>query len=273
MTPTDTIPRPAAPRARDAGPARLEPLFRRWKDGRDLAAREALVKQFLPLARKLARRYAQASEPYEDLVQVASLALVKAIDRFDPGRGASFSSFAVPTILGEIRRYFRDSTWSVHISRGAKERALAVGDATTRLTNLHGRAPTVQELAAYLKLSIEQILDALSVNEAYDAQSLDAPASTVEDGADTLGDTLGAEDARYELIEARMVVGDALPSLPERERRILRMRFVEEMTQSEIAAQVGISQMQISRVLHRSLERLWELSGASGGPSGSSFAG
>lgn len=264
MRPTDTIPRPAMHRARDAGPAGLEPLFRRWHGDGDFAAREALAKQFLPLARKLARRYAQSSEPYEDLVQVASLALVKAIDRFDPDRGASFPSFAVPTILGEIRRYFRDSTWSVHVSRGAKERALAVGDATTRLTNLHGRAPSVQALAAYLELSIEQILDALSVNEAYDAQSLDAPASTGEDCAGILGDTLGAEDERYELIEARMVVGDALPSLSERERHILRMRFVEEMTQSEIAAQIGISQMGISRVLQRSLERLRVLCGARG---------
>jgi RNA polymerase sigma-B factor len=261
MTPTDTLARLSAPHA--DGSARVELLVRRWQDDGDFAAREALVQQFLPLARKLARRYVQSPEPYEDLVQVASLALVKAVDRFDPDRGASFSSFAVPTILGEIRRYFRDSTWSVHVSRGAKERALAVRDATEHLANVRGRAPSVQELAAYLELGIDQVLEALCAKEAYHAQSLDAPASSgEEEGADTVGDTLGARDERYELVEARMVVADALPSLPERERRILRMRFVEEMTQSEIAAQIGISQMQVSRVLQRSLERLRELTGA-----------
>jgi RNA polymerase sigma-B factor len=234
MTLTDAVPRPHTPRRRDPALAPLEPLFRRWQDDGDCAAREALVNGFLPLARKLARRYAKSSEPYEDLFQVASLALVKAIDRFDPDRGASFSSFAVPTILGELRRYFRDSTWSVHVSRGAKERAL----------------------------SIEDVLDALSAKEAYAAQSLDAPASTEEDAVGSLGDTLGAEDASYELVEARMVVAGALPSLSERDRHVLRMRFVEEMTQSEIAAQIGISQMQVSRVLRRSLEQVRELSGA-----------
>ena len=262
MTPTDTVPRHAAPCRRNPGPPPLEPLFRRWQDGGDCDAREALVQHFLPLVRSLARRYAQSSEPYQDLVQVASLALLKAIDRFDPDRGAGFPSFAVPTILGEIRRYFRDSTWSLRVSRGAKERALAVGGATERLTNLHGRAPTVQDLATYLELSIEEILDALNAKAAYETQSLDAPASTRHDSAGTAGDTVGAEDEGYELIEARMVVGDALPLLPERERQILRMRFVEEMTQREIAEQIGKSQMQISRVLHDSLERLRELSGA-----------
>lgn len=265
MTLVDTVPRPHAPPWREPAPPALEPLFRRWQCDGDCAAREALVKQFLPLACKLARRYAQSSEPSEDLRQVASLALVKAIDRFDADRGASFSSFAVPTILGELRRYFRDSTWSVHVSRGAKERALAVADAIEHLTDLHGRAPNVQELATYLELSIEDVLDALSAKEAYVTQSLDAPASTEGDGAGTLGDTLGADDESYDLIEARMVVADALPSLPERERHILRMRFVEEMTQSEIAAQIGISQMQVSRVLRCTLAQLRELSGAGKG--------
>jgi len=261
MTPTDTIPHASTPRRRNPGSQPVEPLFRRWQEDCDDAAREALVKAFLPLARSLARRYAQSSEPYEDLAQVASLALLKAIDRFDPDRGASFPSFAVPTILGEIRRYFRDSGWSVHVSPRAKERALAVTDATERLTNLHGRAPTVQQLATYLELSIEEILDALNAKAAYDTQSFEAPAPGLaqEDGAATLGDALGTEEERYELIEDRMVVADALPSLPVRERRILRMRFLEEMTQSEIAEQIGVSQMQISRTLQRSLERLHEL--------------
>ena len=147
MTSTDTGARASAPCRRNPAPPPLEPLFRRWQRDGDEAAREALVRQFLPLAGKLARRYAQSSEPYEDLVQVASLALMKAIDRFDPDRGLSFAGFAVPTILGELRRYFRDGTWSVHVARGAQERALAVSEATDRLTDLHGRTPTANQLA------------------------------------------------------------------------------------------------------------------------------
>jgi RNA polymerase sigma-B factor len=260
MNPMETIPRPAGQRA--PGAPRLEPLFRRCQRDGDPAAREILVRHFLPLARKLARRYAQSSEPYEDLVQVASIALLKAIDRFDPDRAASFPGFAIPTILGELRRYFRDSTWSVHVSRGAKERGLAVGAATERLTHLHGRPPTVQQLAVYLEMSIEDVLDGLFARKAYVPQSLDAPASTEEDGPCTLAETLGAEDENYALIEGRMVAADALRSLPERERHILHMRFVEEMTQSDIGARIGVSQMQISRVLRHSLERLRERSGA-----------
>ena len=167
----------------------------------------------------------------------------------------------IPTILGELRRYFRDGTWSVHVSRGAKERALAVGAAADRLTDLHGRAPTAQQLAEYLELSVEDVLDGLLARMAYDAHSLDAPASSAEEDAGTLGDTLGAEDEGYALIEDRMAVAHALPSLSESERHILHMRFVEEKTQSDIAARIGVSQMQISRLLRRSLERLRELAG------------
>jgi RNA polymerase sigma-B factor len=260
MNPIDTVPRPAGQQNPEA--ARLELLFRRCQRDGDQAAREALVKQFLPLARKLARRYAQSAEPYEDLVQVASVGLVKAIDRYDPSRGAGFATFAIPTILGELRRYFRDSTWSVHVSRAAKERYLAVGTATARLTDLHGRTPTVQQLAEYLEMSIEDVLDGLLARNAYEAQSLDASSSSsAEEGAGTVGDTLGAEDENYGLIEGRMVLADALSSLPERERRILRMRFEEELTQTEIAERIGVSQMQISRTLKRSLERMGEYAG------------
>lgn len=266
MNPIETVPPPVG--QRDPGAARLAPLFRRCQRDGDPGAREALVRQFIPLARKLARRYAQSSEPYEDLVQVASLGLVKAIDRFDPERGASFPAFATPTILGELRRYFRDSTWSVHVARGAKERYLAVGAATERLTDLHGRAPTVPELAVYLEMSTEDVLDGLLARKAYEAQSLDAAASTTaEDGACTLGDTLGDEDENYTLIESRMVLEDALRTLPEREQEIIRLRFVEELTQSEIAGRVGVSQMQISRTLKRSLEQMREHTGPQERPS------
>lgn len=261
MTATYTRTRAPAPTRRNPAPTRLEPLFRRWQRDGDDAAREALARQFLPLARKLARRYAQSSEPYEDLVQVASLALLKAIDRFDTDRGVNFEGFAIPTILGELRRHFRDATWSVHVARGAQERAMAISEATNRLTDLHGRTPTAQQLAEYLELSIEEVLDGLLARMAYDAQSLDAPTSSPDDDAGTLGDTLGAPDKGYALVDDRLAVTHLLPSLSERERRILHMRFTEEMTQSEIATRIGVSQMQISRVLRRSLERLRELAG------------
>jgi RNA polymerase sigma-B factor len=258
MTPTHERTRAPAPSRRNPAPTQLEHLFRRWQRHGDDAAREALVRQFLPLARKLARRYAQSSEPYEDLVQVASLALVKAVDRFDPDRGASFAGFAIPTILGELRRHFRDGTWSVHVARGAQERAAAVSEGTDRLTDLHGRTPTAQQLAEYLELDIEEVLEGLLARMAYDSESLDAPRSSAGD-ADTLGDTLGATDPGYALVDDRVTVTHLLPLLSERERRILHMRFGEEMKQSEIAARIGVSQMQVSRLLRCSLERLREL--------------
>src|SRR6201989_711247 len=150
-------------------------LFVRWQQHGDHSARDELVGRFLPLARKLARRYAGAREPFEDLLQVASLGLVKAVDRFDADRGTAFSSFAVPTILGELKRYFRDLGWSVHVPRGAQEQALKVEEAQQNLTSRTGRPPTVDELALYLELSIEDVLDALETAGAHHSNSLDAP--------------------------------------------------------------------------------------------------
>jgi RNA polymerase sigma-B factor len=240
---------------------RLRELFRRYRAQSDEAAREELVSRHLPLARSLARRYARSSEPYEDLVQVASLALLKAIERFDPERGIDFRAFAIPTILGELKRYFRDAAWSVHVPRSVQERALLVEGATERLTNDHGRPPTVNEVATDLGLSSEDVLDGLKAAQAYDTLSLDeSPGTSALDGDEpTLGDTLGAEDERYELIESDLAVAEALRTLPERERRILYLRFVKEMTQTEIATRMGVSQMQISRLLQRSLAVLAEL--------------
>jgi RNA polymerase sigma-B factor len=256
MTPKNPGAPASAPSWRDLAPAPLEPLFRRWQRDGDGAAREALVSQHLPLARELARRYSPSSECYEDLVQVAGLELMKAIDRYDPARGESFAGFAIPRILGELRRCLRDGALSVHVGRGAKERALAVGQATDRLTDLHGRAPTAQQLAEYLELSLEDVLDGLLV--ANDTQPLDAPATSAEDDDGTFGGAVGAAEEGHTLVDDR-AVGTHLPSLSERERHILHMRFSEEMTQSEIAARVGVSQMQIARVLRRSLERMREL--------------
>jgi RNA polymerase sigma-B factor len=157
-------------------------LFERHQAG-DPTAREDLVKRFMPLARSLARRYDRSSEPFEDLLQVASLGLLKALDRFDPEMGHPFASFAVPTILGEMRRHFRDAGWSVHVPRGSQERALKVRDAQERLANAHGRAPTVNELAEYLELSIEDVIDALQAIQAYESLSLDAPRPGATDEA------------------------------------------------------------------------------------------
>jgi RNA polymerase sigma-B factor len=247
--------------------AALESLFRRLHDGADEAAREAareeLVTIYLPLARNLARRYARSSESYEDLTQVASLALVKAVDRFDPDRGSEFASFAVPTILGELKRYFRDSSWAIHVPRGVQERALAIEEAQERLTNRDGRSPSVAAIAEHLEMSVEEVLDGLQASQAYSTLSLDAPQGSRDDESDlTVAETIGSEDERYELIDADLSIAQVARTLPERERRILYLRFVKEMTQSEIAGLMGVSQMQISRLLRRSLARLRERSGS-----------
>jgi RNA polymerase sigma-B factor len=249
----------------DASGATEDPhgLFVRWQRQGDRAAREALVRRFMPLARSLARRYGRSSEPFEDLLQVASVGLLKALDRFDPERGHPFPSFAVPTILGEMRRYFRDSGWSVHVPRGAQERALRVRDAQQHLANERGRAPTVNELAEYLELDAEEVSDALTATQAYETLSLDAPRSGAEDDpVMAYGDAVGAEDERYELVELDATVTAVLKCVPARDRAILRMRFVEDLTQTEIAERVGISQMQVSRLLRRSLDQLRALTGA-----------
>lgn len=254
MTAVATVaPRPRlAPGADDE----LDVLFARWQQRGDQVARDALVQRFMPLARNLARRYNRSSEPFEDLVQVASLGLLKALDRFDPQRGHPFPSFAVPTILGEMRRYFRDCGWSLHVPRGDQERALKVRDAQETFANEHGRAPTVNQLAEYLELDTEQVINALQAVQAYEALSLDAPRPGGEDDAMTYGDTMGHEDERYELVELDATVVAALKHIPARERRMLHMRFIEDLTQTEIAARVGISQMQVSRLLRRSLDQL-----------------
>jgi RNA polymerase sigma-B factor len=234
-------------------------LFLRWQRDGESSARDALVLRFMPLARSLARRYGRSSEPFEDLLQVASLGLLKAIDRYDVERGHPFPSFAVPTILGEMRRYFRDSGWAVHVPRGAQERALKVRDAQERLANDRGRAPTVNQLAEYLELGTEEVLDALQAIQAYETLSLDAPRIGSDGDVVAYGDSMGREDGRYELVELDATVSAVLGHIAPRERLILRMRFIDDLTQTEIAERVGISQMQVSRLLRRSLDRLRSL--------------
>jgi RNA polymerase sigma-B factor len=231
-------------------------LFERWRCDGDEEARDALAERYMPLARKLALRYVRSSEPLEDLVQVASLGLIKALRRFEAGRSNRFATFAVPTILGELRRYFRDSGWTVHVPRGTQERVLQVEKATRDLTGLHGRSPTVQDLAAYTELDIELVLEALQAANAYDALSLDAPRQGNDGEMEPLVESIGTEDARYDLVESETSVAAGFRLLSAREREILYLRFVHELTQSEIAARVGVSQMQISRVLRRSLAQL-----------------
>jgi RNA polymerase sigma-B factor len=234
-------------------------LFDRWTRFRDQRAREELIRRFLPLARKLARRYAASSEPFEDLLQVASLGLVKAVERFDPARGFAFSSFAVPTIIGELKRYFRDSSWALHVDRGAQERARRILDAQQEIAGRTGRPPRIDELALYLEMSQEEVLDGLLVAEAYDAMSLDAPIAGEDDELSSRLDVIGEPDGRLDRIDEEATLFAAARHLPHRERQILYLRFSEDLTQSEIAARLGISQMQVSRLVRRSLARLREL--------------
>jgi len=231
-------------------------LFLRWHRDRDERAREELVERFLPLARKLARRYSGAREPFDDLMQVASLGLVKALDRFDPGRGTAFSSFAVPTILGELKRYFRDLGWAIHVPRGAQEQALRVEEAQQLLSARTGRPPSVPDLAAYLELSIEDVLDALETANAHHCVSLDTPREDSDGEAGTLADAFGQPDPSFELVEASVSIASAARHLSARERRVLELRFVEDLTQTQIADMIGVSQMQVSRILRRALTQL-----------------
>jgi RNA polymerase sigma-B factor len=237
-------------------------LFLRWQRGGDEAAREQLIRRYMPLARSLARRYGRSSEPFDDLLQVASMGLVKAVDRYDTRRGHPFQSFAVPTILGEMRRYFRDSGWAIHVPRGAQERALKVRDAQERISNQSGRAPTVNQLAEYLEIDTEDVIDALQAIRAYETVSLDAPRGGSDEDVMAYGDSIGKEDERYELVELDATVSAALGHLPARDRMVLKLRFVDDLTQTEIAERVGISQMQVSRLLRRSLEQLRTLTDA-----------
>jgi RNA polymerase sigma-B factor len=244
-------------------PAATEPvvLFRRWRRFSDRAARDELIARYLPLARKLARRYMTSSEPYDDLVQVASLGLVKAVERFDPDRGFAFTSFAVPTIVGELKRYFRDSGWALHVDRAAQERARKVLDAQGKVGARTGRPPTVGELAEYLEMSEEDVLDGLQTAEAYDTVSLDAPVSGSgdADGVASRLESFGGGDPRLGRVDDQATIFAAAKHLPQREREILFLRFGADLTQTEIAERVGVSQMQVSRLLRRSLQRLRDL--------------
>jgi RNA polymerase sigma-B factor len=231
-------------------------LFRRCQVCGDESAREELVERFLPLARQLARRYRHSSESLEDLEQVASLGLVKAIDRFDLDRDTAFSSFLVPTVLGELKRHFRDSAWAAHVPRRMQERVMRVTNAIDELVAEHGHAPSVAEIAQETEQSPEHVLEAMEASQAYHARPLDAPRSEEDDeDPDHLAE-LGRREAGYELVEVGAAVRPTVQSLPRREREILRLRFIEDLTQSQIAERVGISQMHVSRLIRAAIEKL-----------------
>jgi RNA polymerase sigma-B factor len=236
-------------------------LMARCHEDADQEAREELFDRFLPLARKLAARYSNPHEPLEDLVQVASVGLLGAIDRYDPNRGVRFPAFAIPTILGELKRYFRNTGWSAHVPRGAQELALRVDRAIREMEAGSGKHPSVRQLSEYLELSYEDVLVGLDAGTAHYSVSLDAPLSTGDDEeqSDTLSDSLGDVDDSYGLVEASMSLSAALACLPYLERQALTLRLERDMKQTEIARELDCSQMQVSRLLRRAADRLREI--------------
>ncbi|EDY64098.1 RNA polymerase sigma factor [Streptomyces pristinaespiralis ATCC 25486] len=232
--------------------------LRKLPDGSPQRAelRNQLVRMHLPLVEHLARRFRNRGEPLDDLTQVATIGLIKSVDRFDPERGVEFSTYATPTVVGEIKRHFRDKGWAVRVPRRLQELRLSLTTATAELSQQHGRSPTVHELAERLGISEEEVLEGLESANAYSTLSLDVP--DTDDESPAVADTLGAEDEALEGVEYRESLKPLLEGLPPREKRILLLRFFGNMTQSQIAQEVGISQMHVSRLLARTLAQLRE---------------
>src|SRR4051795_10743314 len=232
--------------------ARERDLLRRYHVDGDPAARDELAEEMLPLARALAGRYAGRGEPLDDLVQVACIGIMKAIDGFDLSREVRFSSYATPTVLGEIKRHFRDRTWALHVPRGTQELQLKVAKARDDLTNELGRSPTVEELCGAVEASLEDVLDALQSAQAHRTRSFDEPMG--EDS--TLAESLGGSDPELGRAEIRVMIDEAMGVLSDRDREILRLRFEDDLTQTEISDRIGVSQMQVSRLIRQALARL-----------------
>ena len=246
-----------ATRPSSGGDVDADVLATRWHTHGDTEARDILVERYLPMARRLARRYHTAHEPFDDLLQVASLGLVAAINRFDPSRGTSFPSYAIPTILGELKRHFRNTGWAIHVPRGAQEMAMRVDRASREIFELSGRGPSVAELAQYLEVSPEDVLDGLEAATGHYAASLDAPISHAEpEDPGSLGDTIGRDDDGYATVEAAATLSEAMKRLPYAERRALELRLSRAMKQMDIARELDCSQMQVSRLLRRAGRRL-----------------
>ena len=229
-------------------------LLERYHELRDPADRELLVLRYLPLARYVARRFAGRLEPYDDLLQVASLELLRALDRYDPGRESTFPSYAIPTMIGAIKRHLRDRTWVVHVPRNLQDRALGVRATTAAMSARLGRRPTPRELAERLSLSEEEIVEALAAMAAQRPESLEGG----DDEAGAIGERVGYHEDGYDRAEQRLVLDGLLRHVTRCEREVLRLRYEEELTQREIGARTGISQMQVSRMLRRSLLALSE---------------
>ena len=243
-----------------AGTARVrrsdseEELLRRYARG-DIQAREQLVHRFLQLTKRLAASYRNTGESQDDLEQVACMGLIKAVDRYDPDLGP-FLRYAVPNIMGELKRHFRDKGWSMHVPRSVQERFLEVNDAVDRLSGRLGRSPTPSDIAQHTGMPLEDVLEALEAATAYSPVALDAPQPGDGDAERTLGDNLGAEDPSYGFVDLGQSIAPAFRALPAREQAILKHRFIDDLTQSEIADQIGVSQMHVSRLLRRSLDSL-----------------
>ncbi len=234
-------------------------LLRRYHEHGDLAAREKLIEQYMSLVRSLARRYSYRGEQLEDLVQIGAIGLIKAIDRFDLDRGVELTTYATPKIIGEIKRHFRDKGWSVRVPRGLQELNVQLSKLIEQLTVQLGRSPTISELAKAAGVEEEEVLEALESGRAYSSLSLSAGSGGGDDDGDLDPlESIGTEEHEYEVSEDRAVLEPGFRVLDERERRILHLRFFKGLTQSQIAAQVGISQMHVSRLIRRSLEKIRE---------------
>src|SRR4051794_8083775 len=230
-------------------------LWQRARQG-DRSARERLIELHMPLARSLAVQYPHAREPLDDLCQVANLGLVKAVDRYDPSRGIAFTSYAVPTILGELKRHFRDRTWTIHVSRSVQESIARVEKVSEELRQELGRWPSVKEVAALAEMSVEEVTEARLAEGASRLASLDAPMPREDPGDGGLADQLGHDDAGLDRVEDALWIEQLAGNLTARQREVLRLRFVEDLVQREIAERVGLSQMHVSRILRDTLAQL-----------------
>ena len=231
-------------------------LLRKYHEEGDLHAREKLIEQYMSLVRSLARRYSYRGEQFEDLVQIGAIGLIKAIDRFDLDRGVELTTYATPNIIGEIKRHFRDKGWSVRVPRGLQELNVQLSRLVEQLTVQEGRSPTITELAKAAGVEEEEVLEALESGRAYSSLSLNSGGGSDEDGDLDPLESIGTEERQYEVSEDRAVLAPGFRVLDERERKILHLRFFKGLTQSQIAQQVGISQMHVSRLIRRSLEKI-----------------
>ena len=231
-------------------------LFRRFKEEGDMDAREKLVMSHLNLVRFIANKFKNRGEPIDDLIQVGYLGLLKAIDRFDPSRGLEFTTFATPTIMGEIKRHFRDKGWSLRVPRRLQELSAKVNQATDTLTSQLQRSPTIAEIADYLDATVDEVLEAMESSSAYSSVSLEAPSGADDDDTPSVIDRYATEDSDLAFTDDRIIIEEALASFSPREREVIEMRFLKGMTQIEIAEKLGISQVQVSRLLRRTLKKI-----------------